>query len=475
VFQGSVDRVEAVFSTVFIASIFYGDLYFGITVPLAALILVPLGVCVLIQNGTAVFKPTRPALILVGILVIPMLQAVCGWGPTRSDIGSYLPIIYAAPTVQVFSFVRMTDRQLRRALISGAILLAAIMLWSIMFVPPNVNYIPGQDPATTEKLFSERMTAGNRSHANNAISASPQMGNTMPNDNRTPVQPKADSPSSASSDIGDATRQISDQGTLEFYRYKQTVKSPLGASNYIALFFLFVFSVCLFSAAYAPAIVFAALTVATQSRFGEFFLAIPMILVFVRASTGKRITWIKRLVIAALLLVIVGAILVYATGLYTVGGQSVDARFGLAQSALAPIFAHPLIGQPRAHIVLSFGYPANWHPHNAILWIVSSLGLIGLALYAIYLLFAAKLFWRRHKSPTWAGIGSGFVVLAVWSMVEVVSLTPAVELLLASCVGLAMIRGEGARAHKNNTSDCTKSTGAANPGYPYPERLKEYS
>lgn len=417
------DGVVAVLVATFLASIFYGDIYFGVTIPLACFLLFPMGCLALWHVGPRVFLPRPATWLLLGFLLIPIFQTVIGRSPSRFDLGSYLPVIYAAVCYQVLSFLSVREDVVRVGILAGTVALAGLTLWSIFFVGPDQQYIPGQDPSVTEEHISEIISS-------------------LPVTERTGDE--AAEPRQIAG--GAAVQEIDDQATLEFYRYKQTVKTPLGASNYLAVFFMLGFSVALFTRHFAVAFLSAAFIVLTMSRFGIIFMVFP-IATFAAARVWKSPR--RQLIIGACILIIAGAtVAAYVLGLQFPGLQSIQARYDIAQSAFAPISDSPIFGQPRSRVVTDLQYPANWHPHNFVLWLLSLGGGVGLVLYCSYLGVISRHLWELRRRRVWMGVIVGYTTLLLWGLFEIIFLTPALEILLAACAAVAFRNAEDAKTRK---------------------------
>lgn len=423
--QWNYDNVVTVLVTAFLASIFYGDIYFGVTIPLACLLLFPLGCLALWYVGPRVFLPRPATWPLLGFLLIPIFQTGIGRPPSRFDLGSYLPIVYAAVSYQILSFLPVRQEVVRVGILIGTVALAGLTLWSILFVGPNQQYIPGQDPSITETHFSEIITS-------------------LPDTELTGNQ--ATEPRNIAG--GAAVQEIDDQTTLEFYRYKQTVKTPLGASNYLAVFFMFGFSVALFTRHFAVALLSAAFIFLTMSRFGVIFTVIPII-TFAAAKIWQSPR--RQIIIGACILIIAGAtVSAYVSGLPLPGLQSMQARYDIAQSAFTPISESPIFGQPRSRVVTDLQYPANWHPHNFILWLLSLGGVVGLVLYCSYLCVISRNLWELRHKQMWMGVIVGFATLLLWGLFEIIFLSPAWEILLAACAAVAFRNAEQAKTRRHH-------------------------
>lgn len=426
--------VNAAFA-VFVASIFYGDIYVGITVPFAILLLAPLGLAALMKSGLPTLAPVAPVWLLISFLIlIPTLQFMVGTPPTRFDLGSYLPLIYAAIAFQIMANLPVSNKAITSGLFCGVLLLGALLGYSILLDEPGRELVPGQSLQRTEARFRETMkTADEASLATRNDQQTVQRHSGM--------KPSGDATSqdvlSAEPTVS-AVAPIDDESTRRFYRYKQTLVTPLGGSNYLAVFSLFVFTVALFIRRYLAALLCAALIGLTMSRFGLVLMLIPVSIV-----TIEKVRWPKGsrlLTLAALAAVPVGIAILYASGLRNLGLQSLVVRQAIAASAFPVIADHPLLGLPRSWIVQLWPYAANWHPHNMFLWLLSFSGVVGALLYTSYLVFLGRGLWLLRHERLWLGLLVATATLVVFSMVDIVFLTPAVELLVAALGGVAFQR-----------------------------------
>lgn len=388
------------------ASIFVGDVYLGITVPVATFVLAAMGVFVMLKNGAVVFRPRLPVVFMALVLCVPIIQSVFGPAPTRFDVGSYLPLIYGAVAFQILSFLPQSGAVIRYGIQSGGLLLCALILASALVLSGSTEIIPGQSPTTTEMALSESLAQGTNAS----------------------MEPRR-----VSRGAGDAT--VEDTQTQGLYRYKQYIQTALGSSNYLAVFLLTAFSVSLFSGNYVLSAIFFASVVATMSRFGMAFLFVPPVLLLARSKFVTNHPG-KALLACAAAVSAVG-LLVVLSGLHTLGWQSVAVRLGLYQSAIDVIQDNWLIGAPRSAIVTTYEYPANWHPHNWVLWSMAFVGLLGTIWYVAYAGSIGRLIWKLREDRVWAGVGAAGAALLLWGLVEIIFMTPAVSILFGALGGLA--------------------------------------
>lgn len=412
--------VEPIMATAFLASVFCGDVYFGITLPVGFLVVLAIGILVIYKNGATALRPRFAVILLAALLLIPAAQAVMGTVPTRFDVGTYLPVLYAVVAYQIMSFVHLENKQVGSALLGGAAILVLLAVIAAIWIPPTTQIIPGQDISFAEQRLSE-------------VGTSPIMGSSEPHGE------------AVKREILGATSMVvlNDEGAEALYAYKSRIRTALGSSNYVAVFLLLAFSVALFSRKYVISAILAGCLIATMSRFGIVFLGAP-IAVFALSRIQSRA--VRAMIVGAGFLTAAIAALVVVFAL-DINWQSMSLRFELFTSALRPIADAWLLGQPRSQIVLQFGYPASWHPHNAILWATVIFGVVGLAAYLTYLAVVGSSFWALRSDPVWAGIGVAFGTLLLWGMVEVIFLTPAFSLLLGALGGLAYNRTRSENTH----------------------------
>ena len=247
-----------------------------------------------------------------------------------------------------------------------------------------------------------------------------------------------------------------------FYDLKNRARTPLGMSNYLAVMFVFLFNVMLYQRS-RWAILFVVLVLATMSRTGMGFL-----LISVAFWIAHRAGRLRQLIIVGgigTFLCVLPAVLMWDQLRTLPGVESLAYRAWYLDMAGEPIAAHPIAGTPRSETVRLFGYPITWHPHNSILHLLVVFGVIGTVAYAAYLAVVLGAFGHRaRESPLWRGITAGTVVMLLWSLVEVIVLSPAFEVLIAGLYALACASMPGTRAAESLDLGST-STPAA-PGAP---------
>lgn len=397
----------ALTATIFLGAIFYGDVNLvKIVVPVAVLLLPVIWLVGLRQNGWPGVRPhLLPMGLLIALAIILLVQFSLGKGPSKADLALYLPVIYALATLGAFSsWGSIGSIWVWRGVASGAAVTGAVMLAMMFFAPPSFFLIPGQVP--------EAWTA--------------------------PIPIAVDVPGSivGRPDPSSAPEIVLTPTDAAFYEIKNLARNALGRSNYIAVFLVFAFTVALFSARPIAAATFAVLAVVTMSRFG--FAALVLATTFWalrRLGVGRLTIGISMGVITLL-----GTVVLFAWGqdAQFPGAASIAARAEMLQTSVPPITSNWLIGLPRSVIMTEFGVPLEWSPHNSVAQMTAYFGLVGLAAYVAYLIIGLRqIYLVGRMSPTWRGCYYGFVVVLVWSAVEIIVLTPAFELLFACLSALA--------------------------------------
>lgn len=392
----------------FVAAIFYGDVWIGLTIPLAVLIL-PL--MFLVFPPTDLFRRgvvPIGALLLVAIIIPVTLQAATGHPLTgKSDAVVFLPVVYGVLTIIGFRRTGLPDRVIWRALVAGGILTGAVMIVSAVVLQGQF-LIPGQDYLRTDQIFQQEKASGR------------------------PIAESTGTPT-PTFDFAPST----DESTTSFYGIKELAKNALGRSNYIAVFFVFLFTVSLFRQSWWFAVIFAALAIATLSRFAIIFIGCSAVLWWLNRRNFKT-TW---LVGGFLLAGGVGMASLLVAADFISMPASLSSRVAYWQSGAYVDAQSPLFGMPRSEILNTFNFSVVWNPHDIILWAIAISGVIGLAFYAAYLFVAfAALYAASQSSKLWRGIFFASIATLVWSLVEVVAMTPAFDILVACLYCLARNR-----------------------------------
>lgn len=225
---------------------------------------------------------------------------------------------------------------------------------------------------------------------------------------------------------------------LDFYTLKNLVATPLGSSNYLAVFLLFGILVALYARQYLCAIALVGAFMFTFSRTGYAMLVIAVAIWLL----DTRTTLLSRYPRFFSFAFIICSLMVFLTAFFMKGGlpESLSIRVGLWHAAVYHIIDHPLIGTPRSEYFYIFNGLA-WDPHNSVLNMLLLLGVGGTAVYLFYLYCVMRLFSQLAGSSTfWRSVFIGAAVTLLWSLFEVVLLTPAYDTLLASLFALAIAK-----------------------------------
>lgn len=223
---------------------------------------------------------------------------------------------------------------------------------------------------------------------------------------------------------------------LDFYTLKNLVATPLGSSNYLAVFLLFGFIVALYARQYLCAIALGGAFMLTFSRTGYGMIALSVIIWLVDTRTRVTARWPKFSIYALIVCFVAMFLTVFSikSGL----PESLSIRVALWHAAVHHFVDYPIIGAPRSEYLYIFNGLA-WDPHNSVLNLLLLLGVFGASIYFYYVYKILSLFAKLSKvSMFWRSVFVASVVTLLWSLFEVVLLTPAYDILLASLFGLAI-------------------------------------
>ncbi|WP_439878160.1 O-antigen ligase family protein [Pseudomonas prosekii] len=216
---------------------------------------------------------------------------------------------------------------------------------------------------------------------------------------------------------------------IDFYAVKNLMVTPLGSSNYLAIFILFSFTVALFFSHYLISTVLAVAIFITFSRTGYIMLALTAIIWFVEmrlrpSATTRKYTFIVSMSVLAAVWF----------GLYINYDSlplSLANRVELWRDAVGQVLEYPLFGTPRSTYLQIF-HGLAWDPHNSVLNLLILVGLAGTAVYACFLFVVIKTFRElSFDSLIWKAVYYAVIVSLIWSLFEVILLTPAYDILLA--------------------------------------------
>lgn len=434
--DSDVGTLAAATTSLFLASIFYGDVWLGITVPSSMLLAPFVGIAWLPLK----VRKAAPwaALPLLGLVSIIFVQALLGHPPKgKLDAVVYLPLVYAVVTIAVLRRAQLTTAGLAKAIFAGGGVSVMVMAWMALAVPSDLYIVPGQDILATAETYRQLKTRDRPSPtlsgpvAEKALAVNAPVGQPSVPPELQPSAPIRGAPPLAF----EPTTLTSDMRS--FYKLKATVRNALGQSNYIAVFLVFLTSVALFGGYNLTAALFAIASAATLSRFGIVFLLFVAVVYLM-----QRLTYSPRrvaLTLAAVALACWPMLFVFRDSFVSLPGMaSLEVRSNYWLSGVDGAALSPWIGQPRQYVLDSLGVTTTWNPHNSVLFLVSIFGLFGLAFYLAYVAIALRtIFVRAATSSVWTGVFVGLLVALVWSTVEIVVMTPAFEVLLASMCILA--------------------------------------
>ncbi len=223
---------------------------------------------------------------------------------------------------------------------------------------------------------------------------------------------------------------------LKFYEMKNLIATPLGSSNYLAVFILFGIVVALYARIYLCVAALLCLFLLTFSRTGYGMLVLAIVIWLIDTRTPIVSRW-PRTCLSVLAAFVVALVL----GLFFTDialPESLAIRVSLWHAAVDQLVQQPLFGVPRSEFSVIFDGKA-WDPHNSILHLMLLLGGLGTFIYLVYIGLMVSLFARLSRdSVFWRSILVGVLVTLVWSLFEVVLLTPAYDILLAVMFGWAL-------------------------------------
>ena len=225
---------------------------------------------------------------------------------------------------------------------------------------------------------------------------------------------------------------------LDFYTLKNLIATPLGSSNYLAVFLLVGTVVALYARQYLCAVALVGAFMLTFSRTGYAMLILAVAIWLLDTKTTLLARYPKLFAFTF----ISGSLAVFLAAFFMKSGlpESLSIRVGLWHAALYHIADNPLIGTPRSEYFYIFNGLA-WDPHNSILNMLLLLGVGGTAVYLFYLYCVMSLFSQMARgSRFWRSVFMASAVTLLWSCFEVILLTPAFDTLLASLFALAIAR-----------------------------------
>jgi hypothetical protein len=379
-----------------VCAILYGDLFLGITIP-AAILALPLLMLLRMPRLLRVRLPN--GLFFLGLTAVAVvLQTMLGYGPRgKTDLVVYLPFVYAGVTMIVMSGSQVPDRHVHASFVAAGLLAGAILAGTLIWKDRGFYAVPGQNPVVAQQREDDVRSV-----------VRPQAGVVAPREPAVLHETPA--------------RRV-------YYEFKNRIRTPLGKSNYLAVVFVFLFNVMLYQRTWWT-LLFSGLVLVTLSRSGVAFLLISLFF-WIAHSHGR----LRAAIVGAGTAGLAGFVVALTLWdqLRTIPGlETVAARLWFQRAAFEPIAAHPFIGAPRSEVLREFAYPLSWHPHNSILHLLVLFGALGTIGYSLYVAVVLKTAVKHaRQSPVWSGITAGIAITLLWSLVEIVILTPAFELLIA--------------------------------------------
>ena len=402
----------------FIALVFVGDVWLiKLTLPLSMLVL---PVIFVVFRSYKLRSFPVGIFLLLGIVAIACLQVAFGMSMhVKADLAMWRPTLYAVATIFCLSSAFLPDDQLKSAIFVGGITTGLIMLVMILFAPPDLYLIPQQDVSQTETQFQAQVQAKLQAQFRAFGGEAQTLGDARTQAGGVGVQ--------FSPDLS--------AGSKAFYGLKNKARNLLGMSNYIAVFLVFVFTVAIFTRSRAVAILMVPLVIMTMSRFGALCLVAAAASYFV----NKRGVAASRICVGILVAGAIGVMVFYLVGPHLQNiAVSVTTRLNFVRSAIEVAAAHTLFGAPRSLILDENGFNIVWSPHSSVLQLAVYFGMAGVALYAAYVWTVFRTLARLSgSSDLWAGISVGLSIAFAWSLLEMIVITPAFEILLASLYALA--------------------------------------
>lgn len=404
---------------IFIIGIFFGDVWLGKLLLPASMMVLPFFLWVFPPTDLIRFRNIPagafPLLALACVVVaqisIGMRQEVF---PVKSDLAIWRPVVYAGAIILMLRHLSLTDRSFGSYLFAGGALTGLVMLATTMFLPADRYLIPQQN---LNQVQWDYFVAKSKE----AALAGKELSQALVNPLALEGQAMAPVPETEKA----------------FYEGKDRVRNFLGQSNYLAVFFVFLFTVALFTRQWWWAAVFAGFVLFTLSRFGFLFLLVSVagyVLVLFRVGIGRISVGILATVLAGM----AGLFLLQDLLPDVPGATSMLLRLRYWTTGLDVASHYPILGAPRSVFLDELGYSIAWNPHNSVLWVAANFGLLGLAAYACYVAIALVEIGRAAVgSRLWTGVLLGVVIVLAWSLVENIVLTPAFEILFASLYILA--------------------------------------
>jgi len=261
-----------------------------------------------------------------------------------------------------------------------------------------------------------------------------------------------------------------------FYLVKATAATPLGRSNYLAVFFLIALNVALY--ADAPwarrAVVPLCLAIGLSlARIGSGFAVLSLLiwLRFVGVERRSIGLVVSGFAAGAIPILVVGGlsaqppslergdspadIALYYDQESIASLESISVRSELWSDAVDAFLAYPMFGVPKSVWSKVGEQFVVGGAHSSILTSLSGRGLWGTFVFGCFVAAMLRVAGRRQsKLPTWRGVAIALVMTLVWSLIEPILFTPAYACLTTALVSAAVfsdgyaveLRHEGTRA-----------------------------
>lgn len=231
----------------------------------------------------------------------------------------------------------------------------------------------------------------------------------------------------------------------DYYDQKLIIETPLGRSNYLAAFLLFLFALSV-PGNISISIVFLVAILCTLSRGGVlalmiFFAVVPFL------RRGK--VWILGcgVVLAWLLVAFLApdGVIGYISGIFNLQDAELDSvfnRFELWSFGFDIFSEHPIFGIGpntfRTFVELTGDVENVWGVHNSVLLIILNYGVFGLIFYSAYLVIIYKnLLLAEKVDGRFFYLRAVFLVLLIFGFYEPLVGSAAFEVLLALVFVLA--------------------------------------
>ena len=228
-----------------------------------------------------------------------------------------------------------------------------------------------------------------------------------------------------------------------YYQLKSHAETPLGRSNYLAVFIGFCLMVLTFRFGWSF-IILLLVFLLMMSRTGIVLILVFMFFRFITVRQNLLRVFSVAAVLLALSIYYWDLIYYYLDYVLegALGTESVNIRLRAWYATIDILQINPLFGVPRSLYkdALELAVPGDnlWDPHNSVLHLLVSFGLLGFVFYAAYVAVIFREICQASLTDKfWKGVFWGYSLILVWSLFEQVLLTPAIEILQAYLFVLA--------------------------------------